>query len=352
MELFFHKYLVSFPPLEFFHIILILGSCFYSYYYYFTLPVTSFSMLWLFWRTFCFMLPSLFPSSFLSLFSFSLFIFLNLPILSSLESLIHLNLLLYAMYFIFCYFVLPLLLSLIFIFWTRTMFSFLEKFWKVHALAQCLTSEQTQKQILLIVLLVFSVSIEVFRSVIWPVPVSVIVKGEGSSSACLLPFKTRCTLAFSPLISVSFCSTYFIMFEALWFLFLVLLFIVHRSLFYLYSISEEEFSKNFQNSVVDHFQSITPLLSVLGMDVFLSLLILQWYPNPVFVHRQEPGWCWVSSHEWYLNPLFRATHKGMAVHLSVWFSVDNRLPCTALLLCLGGFFSSTLLLLLGIQLSR
>lgn len=139
MELFFHKYLVSFPPLEFFHIILILGSCFYSYYYYFTLPVTSFSMLWLFWRTFCFMLPSLFPSSFLSLFSFSLFIFLNLPILSSLESLIHLNLLLYAMYFIFCYFVLPLLLSLIFIFWTWTMFSFLEKFWKVHALAQCLT---------------------------------------------------------------------------------------------------------------------------------------------------------------------------------------------------------------------
>ena len=57
---------------------------------------------------------------------------------------------------------------------------------------------------------------------------------------------------------------------------------------------QEVFSKNFQDSAVDYFYNVTLPLSVMGVNVFLSLLTSQWCPDPNFFPRQEPVWCWVS----------------------------------------------------------
>lgn len=126
------------------------------------------------------------------------------------------------------------------------MFSSLAKFWKfpiflVHdqhdAWCHSRPSANTvEKQILLIVLSVFAVSTEVSRSIIWPVSVSAVVKGEGSSSTISSfsregvqnPFLHLQLLAFVPFIY------YVLSIQTP-----LVGIIAHRCLFYLYSLSAQ-----------------------------------------------------------------------------------------------------------------
>lgn len=135
-------------------------------------------------------------------------------------------------------------------------------------------------QILLIVLLVFAVSTEVFRSVTWPVSVSVVVKGEGSSPACL-PLREKLFSSLSPLIAISFCSSYFLCSKLLKFLLLALFFIIHNACFICTPLVQEGFSQVLQVSSRSFSKHYSPT-ECLGCGCFLLFIHLPVVPRSCF----------------------------------------------------------------------